>query len=470
MHIARRILPLKVRVFRRAVVIGGSIAGLLAARVLSDHFDEVTLIERDVRDDLLEPRKGVPQGRHPHALLLRGKAIIDALFPGLLEELCEAGGVIVGSGREFAWHHGGQWRVQFETDLSFISMTRPLLETKIAERVYALPNVRVMEGTRVTSLRVDNDGNVLGVQVDRPRDDVPTEQIEADLVVDAAGRGSSTPQWLTGLGFEAPRTEFLKVPVVYASCMFRRTIFPKNWRTLIVTGAPSKRFGFVLPVEDGRWLVGLASFFDESAPEDHRDFMTSARSFTVPDVYEVLRDCQPLSEVVHYRFPGSQRRRYERLTRFVTGDAVCSFNPVFGQGMTVCAIEAECLHGELTRAKRGGGITPEFSRRWFRTVESIVDVAWGAISIEDLRFPEIEDERPFRLRLLQWYMGRVHRATYRSRAVTEQFYRVVSFLILPPHCFGCAWRLTSFSEGSREPALKGPTSRRYRRPAKRRGW
>src|SRR4051812_21587506 len=427
------------RPLRHAVVLGGSIAGLLATRVLSDHFETVTLVERDTRPLSPEPRKGVPQGRHAHALLLGGRVIAQSLFPGLAEELCEAGAALVASGREFAWHHAGSWRVQFETDLSFLSMTRPLLETKIAERVSALPNVRVLEGVRVTDVQVAHR-QVGGVRITTPANQGQVQEIGADLIVDATGRGSATPQWLSECGFDPPQTELLKAPVVYASCTFRRTESKQNWRSLIVTGAPSKRTGFIFPVEGNRWLVTLASFFDEPSPRDHGGFLEAARSMPVPDIYDVIRDCEPLSEVVQYRFGGSQRRRFERLDRFpegliVMGDAVCSFNPVYGQGMTVGAVEAERLNQALAHAKSAGGIAPDFSRRWFRTITPIVDAAWDAVLIEDYRFPELASQRPLRLGPLQWYMGRVHRATYRSPRVTEQIYQVVSFLAPPSTLF-----------------------------------
>src|SRR5919202_6183222 len=307
------------RPLRHVVVAGGSIAGLLATRVLSDHFEQVTLVERDTRARTPEPRKGVPQGRHPHALLLRGRAIFESLFPGLAEALCEAGAVLVGSGREFAWHHAGSWRVQFESDLAFLSMTRPLLESRIAERVSALTNVRVLEGARVTNLEFGKDGNVYGVHVDMPARQGPTRLIEADLVVDATGRGSATPQWLSEGGLAPPPTELLKAPVVYATCTFRRTDYPPHWRTLIVTGAPAKRTSFILPVEGGRWLVMLASFFAEPSPRDHGAFLEAVRSLPVPDIHDVIRDCEPRSEVMLYRFGGSQRRHYERLGRCPEG-------------------------------------------------------------------------------------------------------------------------------------------------------
>jgi 2-polyprenyl-6-methoxyphenol hydroxylase-like FAD-dependent oxidoreductase len=415
-----------------AVVVGGSIAGLLAARVLARHFDHITLVERDVLTRTAEPRSGVPQGRHAHALLLRGKALIEELFPGLSDDLVRAGSTLVSDRNAFAWHHGGAWRVQFDTDLSFLSLSRPLLESGIANRVLALPNVSVREGTRATEFVADEARAIRGVRVVSGHRG-EAKAVEADLVIDATGRGSLTPKWLRTLGFPAPTTELLPARVTYATCLFEKAAPGPEWRTMLVTGAPAKRGGFIFSIEGNRWLVTLTSFFDEPTPHDHAGFLSFARSLAAPDLHEAIHGCKPMSDVVHYRFAGSQWRHYEALDRFpegliVLGDAVCSFNPVYGQGMSVSAIEAECLDRAFERSKRAGGIKPDFSRDWFRGIRPIVKFAWDAVLLEDYRFPELKRQRPLRLWPLQWYMDRVQRATYRSPKVTEQFYRVVGFL------------------------------------------
>jgi len=427
------------RPLHHAVVAGGSVAGLLAARVLSDSFQRVTLIERDALARAPEPRKGVPQGRHVHALLVRGRSILEELLPGLAQELCAAGAVLINSGREFGWHHGGGWRSRYDSNLSFLSVSRPFLEYRIAERVRALPNVATLEGVRIQGFRNDPRNRVTGLRVSRTGDK-QIEEITADLVVDATGRGSATPQWLSDLGFAAPEAELLSARVAYASCTFRR---PDHWpehRALLITGAPAKRGGGLFPIEGGRWLVTLNSFFDEPTPRSHEAFLAFARSLAVPDIYDAVRTSEPLSDIVHYRFAGSLRRHYEQLNRFpdgliVTGDAVCSFNPVYGQGMTVSAVEAECLAQALAQARREGGLNEDFGRRWFRRIRPVIDIAWNGASLEDLRFPELAQQRPARLKPLQWYMDRVHRATHRSPIVTDQFYRVVNFLDPPTSLF-----------------------------------
>jgi 2-polyprenyl-6-methoxyphenol hydroxylase-like FAD-dependent oxidoreductase len=423
-----------------AVVLGGSIAGLFAARVLSDHFAHVTIIERDEPFPAPEPRKGVPQGNHVHVLLARGRMIADALLPGLSDELLTLGAVQLNAGRDFAWHYAGGWRAQHDDGLVFLSMSRPLLESQIAKRIRALANVTVLNDVRIAG-PLSGGSRITGVRVTQTGRSAQASEVEADLVVDATGRGSATPQWLAELGFPEPPRDLVGARVAYTSCTFHRGRDRSNHRALLVSGKPSRRNGVIFPIEGDRWLVGLQGFFDDPMPRDREDFQAYARSLAVPDLYEMIRDCEPLSEVKQYRFAGSLRHRYEQLSRLpegliVLGDAVCSFNPVYGQGMTVSALEAEILGGMLVRAKAEGGLSPDFARRWFKSIEPVIDAAWTGVLVEDFWLPELAEQRPLHLRPMQWYMDHVQRATHRSAFATNQFYRVINFLDPPAKLFG----------------------------------
>jgi 2-polyprenyl-6-methoxyphenol hydroxylase-like FAD-dependent oxidoreductase len=249
------------------------------------------------------------------------------------------------------------------------------------------------------------------------------------------------PQWLTELGFSAPPTELVGARVAYTGCTFRRSLDGPDWRALVISGKPSRRSGLIFPIEGDRWLVGLPGFFDEPMPQDHDAFLAYARSLAVPDLYEIIRGCEPLSEIKHYRFTRSLRRRYEQVERLpegliVLGDAVCSFNPVYGQGMTVSALEAEALGPMLAQAKAEGGLGPDFTQRWFKTIKPVIDAAWTGVLVEDFWLPELAEQRPLHLRPMQWYMDRVQRATHRSAFATNQFYRVINFLDPPSKLFG----------------------------------
>lgn len=445
------------RQLHHAVVAGGGIAGLLATRVLSERFDKVTLIERDALPASADPRKGVPQGRHVHVLLIRGRSILERYFPGLADDLRARGAVLVNSGRELGWQHGGAWRVAYDSDLSLLCMSRPLLEHRVAERVRALPNVTVVDGARIEGLLTTDDGAVSGVRAGGGARDGGDAEIAADLVVDATGRGSATPRWIAELGLPAPEAELVPARVTYASCTLRRTTDRPQYRALLITGAPARRGGSLVPIEGERWLLTLISYFDEPTPQDRESALAFARSLNAPPLHETISSSEPLSDIVHYRFPGSQRRRYDALSRFpdgliVLGDGVCSFNPVYGQGMTVSAIEAECLDRELSRAEHEGGIGPDFARRWFAAIRPVIDAAWDGVLLEDLRFPELAAHRSARLRPLLWYMDRIHRATYRSPRVADQFYRVANFLDAPTSLFRPRMLAEALSGRRRQPA------------------
>ncbi len=416
-----------------AVVIGGSMAGLLAARVLRDRFDRVTLVERDglARGPL--PRRPVPQGSHVHVLLVRGLMILDGLFPGLRDELVQRGAVVVNAGRGLAWHYGGRWRAPFEDDLSFISLTRPLLEAAIAERVRALPGLSVLEGSGVAGLLADGR-QVAGVRLaGKGADGAP---LAAELVVDASGRGSRMPRWLADAGFAPPRESRTAMRVAYASCLFPRPARPFPWQALLFGEPAARRAGSIFPVEGDRWLVTLAGFFDEATPEDHDSFLAFAQSLALPDLAMALRGLEPLSAVSRYTFAGAVRRHYEELGDppdglLVIGDAMCSFNPVYGQGMTVAALEAELLARSLKAATLAGRPPGSIARAWFREAARIVDFAWTAASLEDCLYPQLRGERGFGIALAQAYLDRVHRASHRNGRVTRQLYRVLNLLDPP---------------------------------------
>jgi len=425
--------------FRHAVVAGASMAGLLAARALADHFEQVTLVEKDVVGREPTPRKGVPQGRHVHLLLAGGLLVLDRLFPQLSQELIDSGAVVIEGGRNIAWNHCGHWRLSDDAELVMLSMTRPLLESAVAKRLCSCTNIQLREATRVVGLVGNPSSGISGVYVAPTNESKQREQIIADLIIDGTGRGSATPTWLEELGFERPTTEEIPARVTYATATFRRPEGWSNWRALVIGGAPARRGGSMLPIERDRWLVSLAGYFDEHMPKDHPEFFAFARSLPVPDLYNAVMPQQPVSEVVRHGFPGSRRQRYDRLKRvperlIVLGDALCCFNPVYGQGITVSALEAEQLGATVAAAKTNGSLG-ELTAEWFARIRPIVDSAWEGIWIEDSRFPELSSGRSLRLKASQWYVDRLHRATYRDFRVTDQFYRVLSFIDPPSSLF-----------------------------------
>lgn len=407
-----------------AVVIGGSMAGLTAARALTDHFGRVSVVERDRSEPDPAPRKGVPQGRHIHVLLEAGARVLARQFPGLFDELAQRGAPSFDSSRDVRWFHHGVWKQRFESGLVMRSASRPLLESCVRARVAALPGVRFVEGVEAASLVAGASG-VAGVRTG-------DETLAADLVVDASGRGSRTPQWLEALGYARPEESRVEIRLGYASRLYRMPAgASRDWRMLAVYAkAPqSTRYAVVFPLEGDRWIVTLAGCLGDYPPGDDAGFLEFARGLDRPDVHEAIRDAEPLAPVATFRFPAQQRRHYERLSRFpqrlvVVGDAFCSFNPLYGQGMSVAAMEAEALGACLAEARGLEGLPQRFFARAARIVFNPWLLATGA----DFLYPSVAGQRPPASALLGWLNTRVLHRCGSDPDVARRFLDVMHLL------------------------------------------
>lgn len=420
-----------------AIVIGASMGGLLAARALADFFEQVTLIERDAFPPIGEHRKGVPQGRHTHVLLLRGGKILEGLFPGLTADLITRDAVRIDRPeRELIWFDGGGYHARFTVEDGFlgaVGVSRPLLEGYVRQRVLALPNVTAIEQADVLGLvPSERSGWVRGVRILRRTEGSAEETLDASLVVDVSGRGSRTPKWLGEMGYTPPQEEQVTVNFGYSTRLYRRR--PEHLdgaKAAIVTASPQlPRSGVIVAQEGDRWIVSLGGYVGDYPPVDDEGFVAYARSLAAPDIYNVVKDAEPLSEAVPYRFKANLRRRYEMLTRFpegflVFGDAICSFNPIYGQGMSVAASEALDLQQELRQGTDG------LWWRFFRRAAKSVDIPWQIVVSSDLRFPEVEGKRTPEIRFVNAYMARLQRAAHRDSLVARAFNDVVN-LLAPP--------------------------------------
>jgi 2-polyprenyl-6-methoxyphenol hydroxylase-like FAD-dependent oxidoreductase len=415
----------------RAVVLGAGMAGLVTARVLAERFERVALVERDQLPAPGQGRPGVPQERHVHGLLCSGSRILEGLLPGLTADLVRDGALTGDPGEDCRWFNGGAYACRGRSGLEGIAVTRSLLEGHVRRRVLALPALDLVEGHAGRGLEAEAGGPVTGVRI-APRDGGAERVLGADLVVDATGRGSRAPGWLEALGFDPPPDERVVVGLGYATRLFHRSPGDLGGDYLVNVAAqpPNRRLGVALAVEDERWMVTLAGMLGDHPPGDPEGFLSFAAGLPVPEIHDLVRGLEPLGGAALTRFPAHRRRRYERLRRrperfVVLGDALCSFNPVYGQGMSVAAREAVLLGAAL-----GGGLDG-LPSRFFRAAAPVVDVPWAIAVGNDLRFREVEGPRGPRVRLLNRYISRLHRAASRDPVVAGSFHRV-AHLVEPP--------------------------------------
>lgn len=419
------------RIGEHAVVLGASMAGLLAARVLSEAYDRVTVVERDPLPEAPHNRRGVPQGRHPHALLPKGGQVVDEFFPGLLADLAARGAPVVA---DYTRMHFAPARHRLSPRLSLPPThqpSRPLLEAGVRERVRALPNVRLHDGHDVVGLTTTPDrSRVTGVRV--LRRDVQLERtLDADLVVDCMGRGARTPAWLEELGYDRPREDAVVVDIRYASRAVRLRPGAVREQLMVVGPTPDRPHGMALfAYENNTWLVTVQEFGQRGTP-DYQHMLELLTESAPPHVLAALADAEPLGEVVQHRFPANRRRRYDLLRRFpagllVFGDALCSFNPIYGQGMSVASLQALALRGCLRRGEH------HLARRFFKAAGKPIDVAWKMAVGADLALPWVEGKRPLATRLVNAYLQRLLVAAEHDPELAGRFMRVSAFLDNPP--------------------------------------
>jgi 2-polyprenyl-6-methoxyphenol hydroxylase-like FAD-dependent oxidoreductase len=422
-----------------ALVLGGSMAGLLAARVLSDVYGQVTIVDRDELGPGPDARGGVPQGRHAHGLLASGRAVLEELFPGIVEDLVAAGapsGDTLSRGR---FYFGGHRLVRHDSRMVAVGASRPMLESFVRQRVHAIPGVSVQDRTDVVDLAFDATGTrVTGAEVVPREGDRAARTIPADLVVDATGRGSRTPEWLTRRGYPPVAVDRVGIDLAYTSRVFTAGPDLLDGDNVVLLGStPANPRGAVLQrLEGGRALLSLIGILGDYPPTDDAGFRAFAASLSAPEIYAAIRDAEPLTRAVSFRFPESVRRRYERLNRFpggllVMGDAVCSFNPAYAQGMSVSALQALALRDSLRRAASRGDRQPD-APRFFRAAAKVVDRPWMVAAGGDLAFPGVPGPRPLPVRLVNAYVARVQAAAERDAKLAVAFLRVGAMLDAPP--------------------------------------
>ncbi|MEU1408171.1 FAD-dependent monooxygenase [Streptomyces sp. NPDC005728] len=428
------------RPWGKALVIGGSYAGLVTARVLADHFGEVVLVERDAVDEDTGVHPGAPQGYHAHALLAKGGEILERLFPGLREELRDAGAPVFdyGEGIDFLLPVGFAPRKR--TGVRIQTFTRDELERRLRRKVLARPEVTLMASTRCTGLTQDASGRVVGVTCRRQGEE-PFE-VTADLVVDASGRSSVLGDWLGALGVAVPPKRTVKAKITYTSMNFDRLeeghpSHPDFYIAYQMPFAPHvPRAGVLLAVERNRWTCSLVGFQDQP-PTDDKGYLAFAESLDNPRLAQQIGR-RTVQEPTHrYTNVDNQWRPYHAVRHWpdrliAVGDAVCVFNPVYGQGLTVAAMEAELLQGMLARRRSSGqldGLAGEFQKK----VGRLLLGPWTLSTNSDLMWNP--DGQPLAARFAHWYNLRLFRVAVKDAAVWARFARVVNMVASPAVLF-----------------------------------
>lgn len=416
-----------------AVVLGASMAGLLAARSLADFFDQVTVVERDSLPDSYAARRSVPQGRHLHALLARGAQVLEELFPGVLDEMVLDGAQYF-DGRDLSALHynvGGHLvaRRGSAPGMTAYSATRPFLEDHVRARLRDIPNVTLLDEHYILGLVSTRDHHrVTGVRVVKGVSGEPTT-LRADLVVDATGRAARTPAWLNLMGYERPREDRVVVELTYASQLLRMTTTAPRELGFLIGIVPGRPRGCgLLHCEEDTWLLtvmGVAG--QEPAALDLPAMCDFVADCAPARLLEAVRGAEPIGQPVQHRMPCSRWRRYDKMRRFpegllVTGDAICSFNPVYGQGMTVAALEALALRECLSAG------TDDLAHRFFRAAAGPIRQAWTLSTTPDLTLPELPGNPPLGARLFNRYVDRVLAAAETDTAALNQFIRVTSLV------------------------------------------
>ncbi len=401
-----------------AIVIGGSFSGLFAGRVLSDFFDRVTVLDRDVFPEGSADRAGVPQARHVHGLLLRGLSEYEDAFPGFERLAVEKGATFHDHTWDFVVLRPTGWQPRYRSHLKFLSASRELIESCVRELFRRLPNVELRERVAVTGLRVVRDRGAprcVGVTVSAQEGGSPG-MLEADLIVDASGAVSRAPRWLEAAGLTPPAESVVDPLAGYSSRWFQGPSpgsWPEEWWWW--AGAYIRRrpddlteANFQLK-EHNRWHLTLAGFNRRYPPTHESEFMASLARLRSPIIAEMVRRMEPVSPVYGNRAMRNHWRHYERwherLDGFIAiGDAFCHYNPVYAQGMTALALSATMLRACLARNEPGA---PAFPRDFFAAQARVQHDPWRLSAGVDLRFPFSLGARPWSMKLFNLYLDGV---------------------------------------------------------------
>jgi 2-polyprenyl-6-methoxyphenol hydroxylase-like FAD-dependent oxidoreductase len=424
---------------KHVIVIGASIGGLLTARMLRNHFEKITILEKDTVNDFPESRKGQPHTKHLHGLLPAGLNVMLQYFPTLMYELKQAGAMIIDFAESMQWFTHGGYRKSFNMGMPAVFSSRPLLEQVIRKNVLNTPGIELRDNITVKKLITTEDTTtVVGVETEL-KDEKQSSFLYSDLIIDVSGRGAKTFQWLKEMEYDVPPVSEVKINIGYATRLFERDANnPNSKKWFFNTPVAPFEYGSggAFPIDGNRWIVTLSGWHGKYPETDEQSFNEYARNLSANDVYNIVSTCKPVSDISQYKYASSLRKHYEKLNRFpvgylVLGDAMCSFNPIYGQGMTSAALQVKALD-ELLQT---GIADIKLSKAFFSKAAKIIDIPWRLSVGEDFRYTETTGPKPAGVNLINKYVSKVHKATLKDKVVCEAFLKVMSLLKSPTSLF-----------------------------------
>jgi 2-polyprenyl-6-methoxyphenol hydroxylase-like FAD-dependent oxidoreductase len=417
---------------KHAIIIGGSISGLLTARVLSDFFAQVTILERDSLPQGGEYRNGAPQAKHLHVLLARGQHIMEQLLPGISAELTATGAPQLQWGMNQRLYTPSGLVGKYDSGITVNACGRASLEWLVRQRIQQIPNVTFITETDVEDVVIEN-GVVVGVVLQARKTRGASETLRGDFVVDASGRRSKAPVWLQAHGYPAPAETIINAHTGYATRWYTFDGELPADPCVIVQARPKMGFyrgaGYML-TEGGQMVVTVLGANSDYPPTDETGFMAFLQSLPVPDLYEVVQRATPITPIYAYRGLENQMRHYERVAQrpenfIITGDAAVAFNPIYGQGMTSAAMQAEVLANLLCSAQGLTGFAAQFQQALAQNAQE----AWLLSTSEDMRYPLVEGAKPnFRARLFHRYTDLIGQAINHDAVVAATFAQVLNMV------------------------------------------
>jgi 2-polyprenyl-6-methoxyphenol hydroxylase-like FAD-dependent oxidoreductase len=387
---------------KRAIVIGAGVSGLSAAQALADHFEQVIILERDKLTSGAFPRPGAPQGKQAHGLLGGAIKALKNLFPGFERDLVQAGAVPVNPGSEILLEFSGMDPFPLrDWNWLIYGQSRPLIELVMRRRVEQQGNITLRSGCRVLALVGTPEGTLVsGVQCETALGG--QETISADLVIEASRHGALTLSFLKSKCLPLPEETTIGVDIRYATGLFTLSPQALGQFKAIVTfpKAPEDvRYGYLLPVEKNRHQLLLVGRGDDAPPSDKNTFLAYARTLGTPTISDAMAGAKLCGEIVRYGFPESKWRHFGRLDRFPhgllpIGDAICCLNPVYGQGMTVAAQEAQALRRLLRASALKAEPLATLSQTFLAEAENLIEQPWAISAVPDFIYPQTRGKRP----------------------------------------------------------------------------